>query len=296
MDLFIFLQAQKEGWGLSRTSIQKLIQGKKISSSTRILLKPHQKVKTGEMFTVSIDSPRQESLVPEAIALEVMYEDMDLAIINKPSGLVVHPAPGNYTHTLVHALLHRFKELSDINPLRPGIVHRLDKETSGLLVVAKNNVTHLALSKLFASHTITRKYVAVVEGNVAFDENIIELPIGRHPVKRKKMSVSFGKNMKYAKTRYRTISRAQEYSVLELTPFTGRTHQLRAHLAFINHPIVGDSKYGRQTKESRLYLHAYLLGFLHPVSGKYMEFTCRIPEEFRHYLSLKECKALENIP
>jgi 23S rRNA pseudouridine1911/1915/1917 synthase len=199
----------------------------------------------------------------------------------------VHPAPGNYEHTLVNALLYHFKQLSNINPLRPGIVHRLDKETSGLLVIAKNNAAHLALAAQFAKHSIKRKYIAVVRGRVEFDENVIELPIVRHPVKRENMSVGFGKNSKYAKTYYRTLKRGDDFSLLELEPFTGRTHQLRVHLAFLGHPILGDTKYARYDNFKRLALHAQSIGFMHPRSAKFVEFSCKPPKEFMQFIKNK---------
>jgi 23S rRNA pseudouridine1911/1915/1917 synthase len=163
-------------------------------------------------------------------------------------------------------------------------VHRLDKETSGLLVVAKNNFTHLALAKQFADHSIKRTYIALVKGKVEFDEDVVEAPIARHPVKRESMAVSFHKEARFAKTRYRTIKRTEEFSYLELEPFTGRTHQLRVHLAFLGHPILGDTKYGKNNEFSRLALHAETLGFRHPLTGKFKEFSCKIPKEFSDFI------------
>jgi 23S rRNA pseudouridine1911/1915/1917 synthase len=200
---------------------------------------------------------------------------------------VVHPAPGNYEHTLVNALMHRFKKLSDINPERPGIVHRLDKETSGIIVVAKNNPAHLNLVKQFADHSIKRIYVALVKGKVEYNENIIEMPIGRHPLKRENMSVGFTKSTRYAKTFYRTLKRTPLWSLVELEPFTGRTHQLRVHLAYIGHPILGDSKYGKQNEFVRMALHARYLGFIHPASGKFVEFESPMPKEFSDFIKDK---------
>ena len=214
-------------------------------------------------------------------SIKIVYEDDNIIVINKPAGLVVHPAPGNYEHTLVNALIYCFKNLSDINPQRPGIVHRLDKETSGLLVIAKNNTTHLALARQFAKHSIKRKYIALVKGKMEFDEDIIELPIGRHPRRRKNMAVGFAKGTKYAKTHYRTLKRKEDCSLLELEPFTGRTHQLRVHLAFIGHPILGDAKYGKGNGSKRMCLHAKYIGFLHPSSGKFVEFSSDTPSEFK---------------
>ena len=196
----------------------------------------------------------------------------------------MHPAPGNYEHTLVNALLCHFDKLSDINPQRPGIVHRLDKETSGLLVIAKNNAAHLSLSRQFAKHSVKRKYIALVKGTMEYDENVIDVPIGRHPYKRKKMSAGFGKNIRYAKTYYRTLKRMKDFSLLELEPFTGRTHQLRVHLAFLGHPILGDTKYGSNNEFIRLALHAKSIGFLHPRTGKFIEFSSDIPAELKKEL------------
>jgi len=287
LDLFLSESLNRQGSGFSRTAVQKLILAQKVKLKDSVLSKPHYKLKTGDSFTVIIEDKKQEGPEAENIALDIVYEDKDLAVINKPAGLVVHPAPGNYEHTLVNALLHAFKELSDINPQRPGIVHRLDKDTSGLLVIAKNNFTHLELAKQFAAHSIKRKYIALVKGRVEFDENVIELPIGRHPLKRKNMSVGFGDKTREAMTKYRTLKRGQDYSLLELEPFTGRTHQLRVHLSFIGHPILGDDKYGKNNPFVRMALHAKSLGFIHPRTGKFMEFDSSMPEEFEDFLRHK---------
>jgi 23S rRNA pseudouridine1911/1915/1917 synthase len=283
LDLFIAQLANKQGLGLSRTFIQGLIRKGQVTSRGLPVKRPHQKVAPGDEFKMVIIEKGIGEITPEDIPLDIIFEDDDLAVINKQAG-VVHPAAGNYEHTLVNALLYHFKKLSDINPQRPGIVHRLDKETSGLLVIAKNNRSHLALAGQFARHSIERKYIAVVRGCVEFDENMIELPIGRHPIKRKNMSVGFGKNSKYARTHYRTLKRTKEYSLLELRPFTGRTHQLRVHLAFIGHPIMGDTKYGKDRKSDRLYLHAQYLAFRHPRTEKFVEFSCQVPKEFKDFL------------
>jgi 23S rRNA pseudouridine1911/1915/1917 synthase len=279
LDLLILEFSKHENLGLSRTFIQKLLKGGKISLKDLKSIKPNYKVKAGEEIKIQIEK-KEFVIAAEDISLEVVYDDKDLAVINKPSGLVVHPAPGNYEHTLVNALLYHFDRLSDINPQRPGIVHRLDKGTSGLLVVAKNNQSHLGLSQQFSKHSIKRKYIALVKGRMEFNEDIIELPIGRHPRKRKNMSVGFSKNTKYAKTYYRTLKRLDNFSLLELEPYTGRTHQLRVHLAFLGHPILGDTTYGKNNEFSRLALHAETLGFTHPVTGKYIEFSSKMPKEF----------------
>ena len=285
--MFLLRFSKENGLGLSRTSIQKLILEGLVKLSGSSVLKPHQKVKPGEEVSILLEEKKNSGIASENIPLEVVYEDEDVAVINKPIGLVVHPAPGNYEHTLVNALLHRFKGLSDINPKRPGIVHRLDKETSGLLVVAKNNPAHLALAEQFEKHSVERKYIAVVEGVVEFDENVIDAPIGRHPLKRENMAVSFTKNTKYAKTHYRTLKRSGALSLMELRPFTGRTHQLRVHLAFIGHPIMGDEKYGKKGDFPRLCLHAQEIGFIHPRTKKMMRFSSVIPKEFNDLLKQK---------
>jgi 23S rRNA pseudouridine1911/1915/1917 synthase len=267
--------------GFSREFIKKLILENYVNlKNTNPPLKPHYKIKTGEEITIRIKDKEIDNLTAEDIPFKIIYEDEDLAVINKPVGLVVHPAPGNYEHTLVNALLFHFKKLSEINPQRPGIVHRLDKDTSGILVIAKNNDTHLFLSKQFSEHTIKRKYIALVKGKMEFNEGIIELPIARHPFKRKNMAVSFSQNSKYAKTFYRTIKRTKNFSLLELEPFTGRTHQLRVHLAHLGHPILGDTKYGKNNEFKRLALHAVYLGFTHPATKKFIEFSCDLPVEF----------------
>lgn len=284
LDLVLAEISRKDNLGLSRSLIQQLIREGKVSLSGRVVTTAHHKVKAGDEVSFSAKEQESAGLLAENIPLDIVYEDEYLAVINKPPGLVVHPAPGNYAHTLVNALLYRFKKLSSINPQRPGIVHRLDKETSGLLVVAKDNQAHLVLARQFAKHTIKRRYVALVKGRVEFDEGIIEIPIGRHPIRRKDMAAGFGAKTKYAKTYYRTIKRGTAYSLLELEPYTGRTHQLRVHLAFLGHPILGDEKYGRDAAFSRLALHAEYLRFTHPVTGKFMEFSSDVPKEFRELI------------
>jgi 23S rRNA pseudouridine1911/1915/1917 synthase len=284
LDIFLADFSKHNKLGLSREFIKKLILGGNISLGNSNLIKPHYKVKINDEIKMRIEDKKPDTLKPENIPLDIIYEDEDLAIINKPTGLVVHPGAGNYEHTMVNGLLYHFKKLSDINPERPGIVHRLDKDTSGLLVIAKNNSSHLSLAGQFSKHTIKRKYIALVKGRVEFDENVIELPIGRHPYKRKDMSVGFGQNTRYAKTCYRTLKRTKDFSLLELEPFTGRTHQLRVHLAFLGHPILGDTKYGKNNQFKRLALHALYLGFLHPDTGKFVEFSCAMPEEVTEFL------------
>ncbi|MFA6350002.1 MAG: RluA family pseudouridine synthase [Candidatus Omnitrophota bacterium] len=284
LDILLLDYAGLNDLGLSRTFLQALLKSGKIALNDGLCTKAHHKVCLGDKIRIDLEEKAVESLLAEKIPLKVVYEDKDVAIINKPVGLVVHPAPGNREHTLANALLNRFKNLSDINPGRPGIVHRLDKETSGIMVIAKTNKAHLHLAKQFADHSIKRKYVALVEGKVEFDQNIIEVPIERHPVKRKTMTVGYGPESKYAKTLYHTIKRTNRYSLLELEPFTGRTHQLRVHLAFLGHPVLGDSKYGKEILFKRLALHALSLGFIHPGTGKFVEFSSEMPVEFSEFL------------
>jgi 23S rRNA pseudouridine1911/1915/1917 synthase len=285
LDVFLMDYTQTRRLGLSRTQIQRLIVAGGITISGVPVTKPHHKIKPGERITIVIPEKKEHLLETEDIPLTVVYEDEDLAVIDKPPGLVVHPAPGNAAHTLVNALLFRFGTVSSIAPGRPGIVHRLDKDTSGLLVIAKNNFAHLKLAEQFARHSIRRRYVALVKGSVEFDEHTIEMPIGRHPFRRKNMSVGFGEHTKYAKTYYKTLRRTQALSLLQLEPFTGRTHQLRVHLAFIGHPILGDTKYGKNNAFSRLALHAVFLGFEHPRTRQPLEFSSDIPAEFTRAFS-----------
>lgn len=284
LDLLLTDYALRNNLGLSRTNIQKLIHEEKVSLNSQIVNKPHHKLNPGDLLQVFLPEKEKTEFLPEQISLDIVYEDKDILLINKQSGLVVHPAPGNRAHTLVNALLGRSTELSDINKNRPGIVHRLDKETSGLLVIAKNNASHLKLVKQFARHSIQRKYIAIVSGRVEFDEGVIEAPIGRHPLKRKNMAVLFTQNTKYAKTSYKTLKRSKDFSLLELAPFTGRTHQLRVHLVYLGHPILGDTKYGKRDNFSRLALHAQEIGFIHPSTGKLMHFASKIPLEFQEFI------------
>jgi len=284
LDLFLTDYSARNNLGLSRTIIQKLIHGGRVFLNSQAINKPHHKVNPQDELKIVLPGQEKTEFLPEEIPLEVVYEDPDLLVINKQPGLVVHPSCGNQEHTLVNALLGRGTPLSDINKNRPGIVHRLDKDTSGLLVIAKNNSVHLKLAKQFAGHSIRRKYVAIVCGRVEFDEDVIEAPIGRHPLKRKDMAVSFAPNTKYARTHYRTLKRGKFFSFLELSPFTGRTHQLRVHLAYLGYPILGDPKYGKNVNFPRLALHAREIGFIHPATNKPMHFTSKIPSELQDFV------------
>ena len=276
IDVFLARQLKDQ----SRTSLKNLIVAGHVLVNKK-KIKPHYCLKIGDEIDIEIPPKQETSLVSENIPLDIIFEDEDLLVVNKPEGMVVHPGAGNPKETLVNALLHHTKDLSDVNPERPGIVHRLDKETSGLMVVAKNNFSHLELSKQFRIHLIKRRYIALVRGRVEFKEGVIDVPINRHPVRRKNMSVSFAPDAKEAQTYYRTVKRFEDFTLLELLPKTGRTHQLRVHLAYLKHPILGDSKYGNKKDFPRLALHAKDLGFRHPRKEEFLEFTSPLPQEIK---------------
>ena len=233
---------------------------------------------------------KQKLVVGDCIEIELppeqVYEDTDVIVVNKPQGMVVHPAPGNESGTLVNALLYHC-ELSAINGVvRPGIVHRIDKDTSGLLVVAKNNEAHLFLSEQIKEHSFTREYEAVVYGNLKNDKGTIDAPIGRHPVKRKQMAVT-DKGSKHAITHYTVIERFGDFTHVRLRLETGRTHQIRVHMAYIGHPVAGDDVYGPKkviTSLSGQCLHAKKVGFIHPITNKYLEFESDLPDYFTKFL------------
>ena len=246
------------------------------------------KTRNGDQITVNVPEPKELETEPENIPLDIVYEDSDLLVVNKPKGMVVHPAPGNYSGTLVNALLYHCKDsLSGINGvLRPGIVHRIDKDTSGLLIVAKNDFSHNLLAEQIKEHSFTRKYQAVVVGNVKDDSGTINAPIGRHPTDRKKMAVT-AKNSRNAVTHYKVIARYNGYTHVELTLETGRTHQIRVHMAYIGHPVAGDPVYGGKkyiTKLNGQCLHAYYISFVHPRTNQTLSFSAPLPEYFTDFL------------
>ena len=249
------------------------------------------KLKTGDEVFVKLPEPEPYEAKPENIPLDIVYEDKDLLVVNKPKGMVVHPAAGNYEGTLVNAVMfHCGDSLSGINGvMRPGILHRIDKNTSGLLLVAKNDNAHIKLSEQIKAHSLTREYEAVVYGNIKEDEGDVIAPIGRHPVKRKQMAVT-DKNSKEAETHFTVLRRFGDFTYLRLRLKTGRTHQIRVHMAYIGHPVAGDEVYGPKkviTKLGGQCLHARKIGFIHPSTGEYMEFTSDLPEYFSSFL--KEC-------
>lgn len=279
----VFLSEKIEG--VTRSHVKKLVDEGNVKLHGKAI-KGSYKLKTGDEIEVTIPEPQHNEVVPENIDIDIMYEDYYLAVVNKPKGMVVHPAFGHYTGTLVNALLAKCKSLSGINGvIRPGIVHRIDKDTSGVLVVAKNDFAHVKLSKQIKDHTVKRVYVALCEGVIKDDEGTIDLPIGRHPQDRKKMAVV--ENGRNAVTHYKVIERFKENTLIEARLETGRTHQIRVHMAYIGHPLVGDPVYGFKKQKYKINgqaLHAMTLGFIHPKTGEYMEFSAPLPEYFEDLL------------
>ena len=271
---------------ISRSMLQKLISEQKITVNGKFAAKSYL-VKTGDIIEIDVPEPVELDVVSENIPVEIVYQDEHLLVVNKPKGMVVHPAAGNYSGTLVNALLYHCKgQLSSINGvIRPGIVHRIDKNTSGLLIVAKTDKAHVGLAEQIKEHTFTREYHAVVCGRLKEPAGIIEAPIGRHHVERKKMCVT-EKNSKEAKTEYTVLEEFNNYSYVKLKLFTGRTHQIRVHMSYIGHPVFGDDVYGKPSKycEGQC-LHAKKIGFIHPIDGKYYEFDSELPDYFKFVLN-----------
>ncbi len=274
----------------SRAYLQKLIADGHIVINTKPARSSH-RVEGGDLIDVSMPQAVKSKIIPEKIKLDIVYEDKDLLVVNKKAGMVVHPAPGSKSKTLVNALLAHCKNLSGIGGvLKPGIVHRLDKDVSGLLVVAKNDRAHNLLAEQFKEKTASRVYYAVVKGVVQLDNGVIDLPIGRSKKDRKKMAVSFERSRE-ALTRYKVLERFDNASLLEITLGTGRTHQIRVHLSYINHPILGDDKYGSKIDGmKRPALHAKKLAFMHPTTDKRVEFECELPREIKDLIAkLRRC-------
>lgn len=264
---------------LSRTSIQKLIKEKLVFVNGKNI-KPNVILEIGDEITVSIPDKKEMTLVAEDIALDIVYEDDYIIIINKPRNMVVHPAAGNEEHTLVNALLNHCK-LSMINSERPGIVHRLDKDTTGLIVCAKDDETHLKLVEKFSNREITKKYLAICNGSFSKDNGLIDKPIGRDEKDRKKMSVK-SKSGKEALTEYNVLISNLKYSLVDVTLHTGRTHQIRVHFSSLNHPIVGDETYGNKNEKIKAngqMLHSYYLEFSHPITDENLSFTV-LPDDY----------------
>ena len=269
----------------SRSFLKKLFEDGKITVNGKVI-KQSYKLKVSDMIDISVPEPVNIDIEPENIPLDIIYEDDDVILVNKPKGMVVHPAPGHYSGTLVNGLMYHFKDsLSGINgEFRPGIVHRIDMYTTGILVVCKNDMAHRSLSEQLHEHSITRKYYAIVHGNIQQDNGTVDAPIGRSPKDRKKMAVNT-RNGRRAVTHYRVLERfGGKYTYIECQLETGRTHQIRVHMSSIGHPILGDEVYGPKKCPFKLQgqtLHAGVLGFIHPSTGEYVEFHADLPGYFK---------------
>lgn len=273
----------------SRSFVKKLIDQELVKINKKII-KPQHKVCEGDNIEVEIPDGFLvgSNVNPEKIPLDIFYEDECLLMINKVSGMVVHPAAGVHSGTLVNALVYHYDELSDMNESsRAGIVHRLDQDTSGLLIVAKDNKTHAFLSNQFQEREIYKRYIALVEGDINFDEGVIDAPLSRHPLHREKQNISYEDSAREAVTFYQVKARLNGVSLVYLYPQTGRTHQLRVHMKHLGHPILGDEKYGRKNNFPRLALHAQAIAFTHPLTNSTVEFSSSIPPEFLAKVGLK---------
>lgn len=273
---------------VTRSSVVNLIESDNVLVNGKKQNKNY-KLRINDTVSVDIPEPVEYEAKAENIPLDIVYEDSDLLVVNKPKGMVVHPAAGNYEGTLVNALLYHCKDdLSGINGvMRPGIVHRIDKNTSGLLIVAKNDKAHKHLAEQIKEHSFTREYEAVVWGNIKDDTGTVNAPIGRHPIDRKKMTVT-ERNSKNAVTHFEVLERLNGYTYIKCRLETGRTHQIRVHMAYLGHPVSGDDVYGVKKEKVNFEgqcLHARKIGFIHPSSGEYMEFTSPLPEYFTKWLN-----------
>lgn len=272
---------------VSRSYLQKLLKEEMVLVAGKPV-KSNYKVNTGDGIQISVPEAVEPEIEAEEMDLDILYEDKDIIIINKPKGMVVHPAAGHYSGTLVNGLMaHCRQDLSGINGvMRPGIVHRIDMDTTGVLVVCKNDVAHNSIAAQLKSHSITRKYYAIVHGRVKEGEGTINAPIGRHPVDRKKMSIN-EKNGREAVTHYKVLEHFKQFTYVECQLETGRTHQIRVHMASMGHPLLGDTVYGPSKSPFHLQgqtLHAGVLGIIHPKTGEYMEFTAPLPDYFEELL------------
>ncbi len=280
----VFLAAKL---GVSRSNVQKLLEDGRVKRGEKII-KANYKVRAGEMFVVDIPEPEPIEAVPENIPLDIIYEDDDVVVLNKVRGMVVHPAPGNYTGTLVNALLYHCSNLSGINSaIRPGIVHRLDKDTSGIMIVAKNDAAHISLSQQIQSKTAVRTYLAVVRGNIKTDSGTIETQIARDKTDRKKMSV-VKEGGRDAITDYEVLERFGKYTLVRCKLRTGRTHQIRVHMEYLGYPLVGDPKYSPMKTPFGIKgqaLHSHTLEFTHPRTGERMKFEAPLPEDMHKIIT-----------
>ncbi|CDD35837.1 pseudouridine synthase [Roseburia sp. CAG:309] len=275
---------------LSRSYIQKLIKENRVTINDNVQSKSKTAVQEGDIVMVSLPDPKELEIKPQDIPLDILYEDNDVLVVNKPKGMVVHPAPGHYEDTLVNAVLYHCRDnLSGINGvLRPGIVHRIDKDTTGALIVCKNDKSHQKIADQLRAHTITRSYRAIVYNNFSEEEGTIQAPIGRHPTNRKKRMVT-EKNSKEAITHYKVLDHLNhKFNYIECRLETGRTHQIRVHMSHIGHPLLGDEVYGPvNSKFKNLQgqtLHAATIGFIHPTTEEYMEFSAPLPDYFEKLL------------
>lgn len=283
LDKYLAGQFQEQ----TRSYLQKLIKDGSVFVNGKCVKTGYQ-LSCGDKVTVNIPKPKELKVSPQKMDLDIVYEDEDIIVINKPKGMVVHPAPGHTTDTLVNGLLYHCKDhLSGINGVaRPGIVHRIDRDTTGLLIVCKNDMSHNSIAKQLKEHSITRRYRALVYGNLKNSRGCVDGAIGRHPTDRKKMAVN-ERNGKPAVTHYRVLERFGNYTYIECMLETGRTHQIRVHMSSIGHPLVGDEIYGPSKCPFKLQgqcLHAMVLGFMHPKTGEYMEFSAELPEYFQDLL------------
>lgn len=270
---------------VSRTQVQNLMKQELILVNGEPV-KSNYKASEGDVVTIEIPDPEVYDIVSEDLNLEIVYEDADVAVVNKPNGMVVHPAPGHLTGTLVNGLMHQIKDLSGINGImRPGIVHRIDKDTTGLLMVAKHDRAHQSLVDQLVARSVTRKYTALVHGHIAHDKGTIDAPIGRDT--RDRQSMAIVDKGKHAVTHFEVLDRLGDYTLVECRLETGRTHQIRVHMKFIGHPLVGDPKYGpKKTLDiGGQALHAGVLGFNHPITNEYLEFETPLPEPFKELLA-----------
>ena len=282
LDVFVSKKIEK----FSRSYIKKIINDGMISINGQ-KRKPNYKLKIGDRLEVLIPELVETEILAEDIYIDVIYEDDHILIVNKPQGMVVHPAQGNHRGTLVNALLTHCTSLSGIGGVkRPGIVHRIDKDTSGLIIVAKTDAAHLRLSKELKERSITRKYIALVEGKMKHDDGVVDAPIGRHLNERKKMAV-VNRNSRSAKTYYKILERFDNNTLIEAQLETGRTHQIRVHMAYLGHPVVGDITYGYKKQNLKLdgqLLHSYKLEFYHPITNEFLKFCIPVPDYFEDVL------------
>lgn len=284
LDAYISSQIEE----LSRNYAQQIIESGCVSVNGKEELSKKAKVKSGDSIEIDYPEPETLNVEPQDIPIEIVYEDDDVIVVEKPRGMVVHPSPGNFDGTLVNALMYHCGDtLSSINgTIRPGIVHRIDKDTSGLLMIAKNNIAHESLASQLKEHSCTREYTALVYDNIREDELTVDRPIGRDEKNRLRRAV-FGSNPKEAVTHIRVVKRYGKYTLIKARLETGRTHQIRVHMSYIKHPLVGDELYGpkKQTLPVKgQMLHAGVLGFVHPATGRYMEFRSELPEYFTEIL------------